>query len=614
MTKRTFDLYALAAVGLMFFAFVMSALISRTVFDRLPHLEDELAYLFQARIFARGDLVIATPDPNTAYWQPFVLDRGGLRFGKYPPGWPALLAVGVVVGQAWLVNAFFAALTVGLVYRLGREVFNPETGLIAALLTAFSPMALLLNATLMAHTSALFWAVLFMYGYWRLQLERGTRHLLWGALAGAALGMLVINRPLTAVAIAAPFVLWSVVRLAVSLRGQQLRSTLVPLVALGGMTLVFSAATPLFNYAATGDPTANLYTLLWPYDRIGFGEGYGRNGHTLQKGVQFVRYDLTLATADLFGWHVGSIRCADADCTTTASVIPPMGMLNAEVQQHLRTQSGYYVLYGASHLLLLPGLLVGFRRRWAWLWVAFGVAWLLWSPSSIAPEMPLWLAAGALWAVAPLPFVIRGMHTDQRPVWTWLLFAVAMTLVGVHIAYWIGAQRYSTRYFYEALGAVAILSALPLAWVIRQESIRWIRLGLFAGIFAVALLSLANYSTPRITALHQFNRVSQAFIDAVHARRQTDQPLLVLVTGSELTWRSRGALMAETSPYMDSDIVVAWNYGRSPTQAADIEAQILARFPDREVIRMEAERSDIWFAGDCEAPPCALVNPPFDQP
>ena len=173
MMTRPFPKHALIAVLLAFFAFFMSALVSRTVFERLPHLEDEMAYLFQARTYAGGNLVIPTPEPRRAYWQPFLIDQGGERFGKYTPGWPMQLAVGVLLGQTWIINAFYAALTVALVYRLGREIFNADVGVIAAALTAFSPMALLLDGTLMGHTAALFAATLFLYAYWRI--ERGKR-------------------------------------------------------------------------------------------------------------------------------------------------------------------------------------------------------------------------------------------------------------------------------------------------------------------------------------------------------------------------------------------------------------------------------------------------------
>ncbi len=211
MMSRPFPKSALVALALAFFAFFMSALVSRTVFERLPHLEDEVAYLYQARMYAGGNLVIPTPEPRRAYWMPFLIDQGGQRFGKYTPGWSMQLTLGTLMGQEWVINAFFAALSVALVYRLGREIFNADVGVIAAALTAFSPMALLLDGTLMGHTSALFATTFFLYAYWRI--ERGRHALLWGAAAGIALGLLVANRPITGIALALPLILWSLVRL-----------------------------------------------------------------------------------------------------------------------------------------------------------------------------------------------------------------------------------------------------------------------------------------------------------------------------------------------------------------------------------------------------------------
>ncbi len=208
---QLFTDHRLIVLLLALFAFGMSALLSQTVFERLPHLEDEVAYLYQARIFARGDIVIDSPETSRIFWQPFIVDRGGNRFSKYTPGWSAQLALGILMGEYWVINAFFALLTVAVTYRLAREIFNPQAGVIAAALFAFSPMALLLNATLMSHTSALFWTTLFLYAYWRL--ERGRHATRWGLLGGLALGALVATRPLTAVAVALPVVVWSVMRL-----------------------------------------------------------------------------------------------------------------------------------------------------------------------------------------------------------------------------------------------------------------------------------------------------------------------------------------------------------------------------------------------------------------
>jgi hypothetical protein len=583
---------SLIVLLLMFFSFFMSALVSRTVFERLPHLEDEVAYLFQSRIFARGDVVIETPQPRQAYWQPFVVDFGGQRFGKYTPGWPLLLSVGILLGQPWVVNAFFGALMVALVYRLGREIFNADVGVIAAALTAFSPMALLLNATLMGHTAALFCVTLFMYAYWRI--EQGRHALRWGIIAGVALGLVIINRPLTGVAIALPFVAWSGIRvvLMVLRRHQEfitfdyekakptetpksgtwvepssLTPVLImlrPLIALGGVALLITMAIPLFNYAATGNPRTNLYTLVWNYDQVGFGEGYGRHGHTLEKGIRFARFDLSLTAADLFGWQLEPVT--------------------PELQEHLRSEDDYWPALGISWILLPLGLLVGLWRGHllAGVWLILG-ALIMVKMTSLPPELLqnpqfgwLWLGAAALWTIIPL---VVFQHGDSQTRWVWRLFSVALVLILAHFTYWIGSQRYSTRYYFEALTAVTLLSALPLAWLARRTK-RWLVYGLVG---ALLLASLYGYSTPRISALYQFNRVEQNHIDAVLARREGDRPVLVLVHGNDVRWRAFGSLMAVTSPYLDSDIVVAWD-----TLVPGMADEILARFPDRQVIEMDA--------------------------
>lgn len=587
-------------MALALFSFAMTALISRAVFDRLPHLEDEMAYVFQAQVFARGEIIQAAPEPAQPFWRPFVLTNGGLRFSKYTPGWSAWLALGVNMGQMWVINAFFAMLTVALIYRLGRAVFNRDVGLIAAALLAFSPIALLLSGTLMGHTAALFFVVLFAYAYWRFAERVPT--LRWGVVAGFALGMLVMNRPLSAIAVSVPFIVWSVIRLAQSVFSGGMPSfwrTLKPLLALSVVTVILSLSVPIYNTMATGDPFTNLYTLVWDYDKVGFGEGYGRSGaHSILRGVQYARYDLSLLAADLFGWQLGAVDSA--------------------IQQYLAghqvgdwVNDAYYPRIGLSFLLLLPGILLGFRKPWALLWGVNVIVWLAWMPSAMHNSLNAWLMMGAALVVLPLIFVLN--RREAR--WTWLLLAVAVSLVTVHFAYWIGSQRYSTRYYFEMVFALALLSAVPVAWVMQRFPRA--RMMLYAGLAVLCLWSLAAYSIPRIDALRGYNRIDSTLIEAVNARRTTDQPVLVLVTGvdgANPTWRSYGALMGVTGAYLDTDIVAAWDNLREGQRKA-----ILALFPDREVIELVGldvrGKDAAWFLTDCPAhtptlDACQVANPP----
>lgn len=65
----------IAALLLAMFAFGAALHINRTMFERLPHLEDEFAYLFQAKVFAGGHLWVERPAgvEVKVLWQPFVI-------------------------------------------------------------------------------------------------------------------------------------------------------------------------------------------------------------------------------------------------------------------------------------------------------------------------------------------------------------------------------------------------------------------------------------------------------------------------------------------------------------------------------------------------------------
>jgi 4-amino-4-deoxy-L-arabinose transferase-like glycosyltransferase len=597
----------LFVVACVLFSFGMSAHLSAVVFERLPHLEDELAYLYQARILARGQLVVETPEPRLAFWQPFVIDRDGNRFGKYPLGFPALLALGEIAGAGWMVNALLGALSIALIYRLGCEMFSRRVGLIAALLLAFSPMALLLNATLMGHTAALMFTLLFMWAYGRgVQTgdEAGGREarddevmrkdgknavptgsfvgtpqngasLGWAILGGVSLGMVVANRPLAAVGIALPYAAWSVARLwAARGRWRAFWATLRPLLVIGVITLLFAATIPLFAAAATGDARTNLYTLVWSYDRIGFGECCGRSGHTLEKAFNHLRYDLSLLAADLHGIQLGTF--------------------DADTIEHLLRRANNYPNLGLSFILPVLGALVLFwrvRGRLAiWLGVAAGwVALPFLQPDLFLSPLSAWvwvIGAGA-WVLSALRPHYASRITHYSP----LLLVLALMPFVVHMTYWIGSQRYSTRYYFEALGALVLLSAVGLAWVSSRVRLRWV----MAGLVAACLLTLVTYSLPRISILHGFNGVSQAWIGEARRRGGEGNDLLVIVTGTELSWRAMGSFMAVTSPYLDSQIIAIYNRVSAAGEPG-LREQVIAQFPDRVVIDLTATGADAAFA------------------
>jgi hypothetical protein len=189
---------------------------------------------------------------------------------------------------------------------------------------------------------------------------------------------------------------------------------------------------------------------------------------------------------------------------------------------------------------------------------------------------------GYSWVLIPLAFML-----GVKRRWTWLLFAVPISLVAVHLTYWIGAGVYSARYYAEAITAVALLSGFGIielgrlvdVGIQRFTSLRpsfsaeWIAYGALA---AAVSLSLIVYSPARLKPLHGYGRISQAQIDQVNRLRSNpDQPLVVIAYGDH-HWRDVAAIMGLTDPYLQNDIILARDKNSRLLDA------LIAQWPDRD--------------------------------
>lgn len=313
MSRSRFNLKTnLWPPGLIFILALAAALLVTHVFEQMPHLEDEFANYFQAQVFASGQLSVPSPVRPDSFLIPFAIDLNGRRFSKYPPGFAAVLALGIKAKAGWLVNPLLGALLLLAVYGLGRDLYDAETGLLAAMLGLLSPMFLGLSAALLPHTLAALCLLIFAWACLRaIRTARQTpvtsaapaTHA-WRSLApaagGLALGWAALTRPYTALVYALPFGLlaaWFVVRT----RRRSLVSACALIGLVGG---ALAAMLPLYGRALTGQYTVDLYTLVWPYDRLGFGPGHGvlPGGHTLNVAAWNAYIDLWSLTTELLGW------------------------------------------------------------------------------------------------------------------------------------------------------------------------------------------------------------------------------------------------------------------------------------------------------------------------
>jgi hypothetical protein len=91
-----------------------------------PDSGDEYAYMISAQLFSEGRLWVPSPEPREFFRQNHVINDGHY-YGKYPPGWPLILSLGVLLKAPWLINPLCGMLTLVLIHRMAQENFSRES-------------------------------------------------------------------------------------------------------------------------------------------------------------------------------------------------------------------------------------------------------------------------------------------------------------------------------------------------------------------------------------------------------------------------------------------------------------------------------------------------------
>lgn len=191
-----------ATLAIAVLAVLLARVVAHAALGDVPHVQDEQAYLFQAKTLALGHLQEGVALPRAAFNMWFVDDRVA-RFGIFPPGWPAVLALFLKAGLTCWANPLLHGAATLVVAAAARRASGPLAMVLAACVYGLSPQALLLAASLMSHALvALLAAVVLLVS---VEWMHGVRSLSKLALAGLAVGLAATTRPLCACVIGAGF-------------------------------------------------------------------------------------------------------------------------------------------------------------------------------------------------------------------------------------------------------------------------------------------------------------------------------------------------------------------------------------------------------------------------
>ena len=293
---------------------LLAAAASYGVLERVPHIDDSVSYLFQAKYFAAGHLYLPPPPDAESFRMDLTVIRDGKWFGYAFPGWPALLAIGVLAGVPWLVNPVLAGILILLGHAWVRRRCDRGTANVAVLLLAASSWLIFTSAEFMAHPLTAVLALLALLAFDRAT-ERGPRWVWWAAVAGAATGALMLTRSFDGILLVAALGLTALIDRRVLRSWPAIATTGLVAAAVGALILPY-------NRVVTGRATYPAHE-AWAdgrygpgVDVLGFGKDVGIRlwpnldplpGHGPADVVLNLNKNLFMVNVDLFGWATGSL-------------------------------------------------------------------------------------------------------------------------------------------------------------------------------------------------------------------------------------------------------------------------------------------------------------------
>lgn len=296
------------------FTFLVANLVSYFVFEHMPHIQDSIAQVFQGRIFAQGKLFLSSPKFPDFFDYTHIINNGQW-YSQYLFLHSLFLMLGVFIGAPWVINPLLGALTVPLIYLLGRDLYGERTGRWAGVLASLCPFIFNMSSEFMNHSGTLLFATLFLLFFFRTvratapkaeSQSPGSRvpgNWHHPVIAGIALGLVANIRPYTALAFAVPFAvygLWRIVREP----GRYLTRFLLMIVAAAAVTgLIF-----VYNWLTNGNPLLWGYVVKWgPGHEVGFGKSGWGAFHTPYRGMVNTLNNLNQVNKFLFEWPLPAL-------------------------------------------------------------------------------------------------------------------------------------------------------------------------------------------------------------------------------------------------------------------------------------------------------------------
>lgn len=298
-------------------AVALALALATVLFNRRPILIDEIAQIRQAQIFARGRLTMPLSSFPVFVSALHMVDVGGRVYSQYPPGGPAMLALGQLAGAPWVVDPIASGVSI-IAFAALLRVAEPRRLVTAGalLLFAFAPFTLFMSSSHMNHVTTLAWLLIGCAGLATAMADTRPRPGL-AFLSGLGFGAAATIRPVDALAFAAPAAVWYLAR---ALREPPRWADAVAAVA--GVALPVGAMLGV-NQATTGSPLRFGYEVLWGAGHaLGFHRAPWGIAHTPARGLGLLSLYVLRLQRYLFETPIPSLAPAIVALALTRRIRP----------------------------------------------------------------------------------------------------------------------------------------------------------------------------------------------------------------------------------------------------------------------------------------------------
>ena len=385
---------------------------SWAAWNPIPVVHDEMAYVLQAQIFARGMWALPSP-PLPDFWaQPHVLVEPALA-AKYFPGHALLLTPGALLGWPALMPLVLQSTIGALLYVLARRMASGAVALLAWIIWLTSPMVLYFGPTYFSESTT---TVCWLAGWYALLEWRDRRELGWLLALALFTGWDAITRPLTGLAYAIPVGIVVLRDVIVLRRWRDLGLACAVGILVLGILPLWSARTT-HDWRVT---PLTLYTRMYmPYDVPGFGLDTTPPSHAVTPDL----YELNRTYSYMhINHHVSALR---------STFLTRAHDLSISIWAVSR---GVLVVFAVLGLLTLSGATAFAVLSGVWLLVAYLVygtppAWTLYYYETV-PAFAYLTAAGFAWAVS---MIGRPRGAVPTPTFHWRSqrWSLALTVAAV---------------------------------------------------------------------------------------------------------------------------------------------------------------------------------------